>query len=80
MALCRCKNHPPANNRRYIYNHYVEPVGYPDTSSVCGRAGCENAGFIFLTDVEFQAFQNGEDVFTYANSNVTKVRVINPNT
>lgn len=78
MALCRCENHPPRNNRTKIYNHQVEPLGYPQTSSICGGNGCRRPGLIRLTDEEFQLFEGGEDIFKY-DHNCTKVRVKNPN-
>lgn len=47
MALCRCKDHPAKRN---YYTHYVEPIGFPQTSSICGitnnKGVCINPGVI----------------------------------
>jgi hypothetical protein len=77
MALCRCKNHPPKNNRKYTYTHFIKPVGYPKTASVCGKSGCKKAGAIFLTndDNEIDNYNAGDRVFYFFRSNETKVRV-----
>jgi len=72
MALCRCKNDRPRNKEKYI--HYVQPIGYPNTSSICGKPSCSNAGLIWLTKIEYDEFLNGRRIFDYA-SNVTKVKV-----
>lgn len=76
MALCRC-NEEHANPHG-IVNEYVigvEPIGYPETSSICGIPNCENSGLIWLTQAEFDQYQNNERIFRYAN-NTTKVKVI----
>ncbi len=72
MALCRCQKHPPRDNEKYA--HHVQPVGYPNTSSICGRTGCADAGVIWLTQIEYNEFLNGKTIFEYA-SNVSKVRI-----
>lgn len=72
MALCRCKSDPPRNIEEYP--NYVQPVGYPNTSSICGRIGCNNPGLIWLTKVEYEQFLNGTRIFSFA-TNVTKVKV-----
>lgn len=74
MALSRCKNHPPANNRNQIYNHEVRPIGYPNTSSVCGIPGCYEPGLVRLTDEEYKLFLGGQEIFDY-DHNSSKVRV-----
>jgi hypothetical protein len=72
MALCRCKVHPPQNIENYP-NH-VQPDGYPNTSSICGKGGCDDAGLIWLTRVEYGQFLNGTTILSFA-TNVTKVKV-----
>ena len=77
MALCRCKEHPA---KRTYYTHYVEPIGYPKTSSICGIANnkktCSNPGLIWLKEDEVQAFNNNVRIFTY-DHNCSKVEVNN---
>ena len=73
MALCRCTLHQPADI--WGYNNSVLPVGYPNTSSICGSGQCTTAGRIYLKDDEFQQFLNGVRIFKYA-TNVTKVKVM----
>jgi hypothetical protein len=77
MALCRCAAHAPHVVHVHIYTNWVLPIGYPNTSSLCGTVGCEEPGRIYLTEVEFEQYQNGEDVFAFAN-NTTKVWVQQP--
>lgn len=75
-VLCRCKDHPPRNGRLHTYTHKTEPIGYPDTSSICGRLGCKNPGFIYMTDDAVREYNNGRRIFKYATF-VTQVRVKN---
>ncbi len=75
MALCRCKekhSNPKGRNENYIAS--VKPIGYPKTSSVCGRKGCDNPGLIWLTEDENRLYVEGKTVFTYASA-VSKVEV-----
>ena len=84
MALCRC-NEEHANPQGREGNDYVigvEPIGYPNTSSICGRTNCENPGLIWLTKEEYLHYQQNINnrIFSYANV-TTKVKVIwNQNT
>jgi len=72
MALCRCKQHPPT---RGDYTIAVAPVGWEEnTSSICGRAGCQIPGLIWLKEREAHDFEIGVRIFMFA-SFVTKVRV-----
>lgn len=76
MALSRCKQHGNPNGRNgneYLEN--VEPIGYPNTSTICGRVNCNNSGLIWLTQNEFNLYNQGIRVFSYSN-NTTKVKVI----
>ncbi len=60
--------------RAQVYVAAKEPVGSPNTSSICGR-NCDNPGLIWLNKEELSDYeQNGVRVFSYA-SNVTKVKV-----
>ena len=75
MALCRCKekhSNPKGKNENYIDS--VQPIGYPKTSSICGRKGCKNPGLIWLTSKEYELWSKGESFFTYASS-VSRVEV-----
>ncbi len=73
MALCRCKKHTA---HRLYYTHYVQPVGYPETSSICGINNCNEPGFIWLKENEVADFSIGQRVFTY-DHNCSKVKVLN---
>lgn len=73
MALCRCITHKPRGTKRN-YVAFVEPIGYPTTSSICGRLNCSVEGLIWLTKEEYNDYQNGQDIFQFASS-VTKVKV-----
>lgn len=72
MALCRCLNHLPPP--RYL--GYAEPVGYPLTSSICGRNNCNEPGYIWLKEGEINNFNQGNRVFEFA-TNSTKVEIGN---
>lgn len=72
MALCRCIDHQPRNKEKYTNS--VNPIGYPNTSSICGIGGCLNPGLIWLTKNEYRAFTNETRIFNYS-SNTTKVQV-----
>jgi len=64
MAIVRCENHPVnlslARNR---YVRRVEPAGYPDSAAICGKIDCRQAGFLWLSEEEWQARQRGERFF-----------------
>lgn len=76
MALSRCKeehSNPKGRNVDYVESKY--PIGYPDdTSSICGRKDCENAGLIWLTQKEVFDYNKGNRIFSYASA-VSKVKV-----
>lgn len=75
MALCRCKEkHSNPKGRKEDYVESVKPIGYPKTSSICGRKGCENPGYIWLTLLEYNSWIQGKTFFTYASA-VSKVEV-----
>jgi len=56
------------------YVDYKEPIGYPQTSSICGIKDCTNEGVIWLTEDELTSYHNGTRIFKY-KSGVTKVKV-----
>lgn len=67
MALCRClQTHswPKGRTRKYVA--YVKPIGYPDTSLICGL--CNNPGVIWLDRLEVSAYQNGQRIFDGPNA------------
>jgi len=73
MALCRCLNyHPPRGNR---YMHYTAPVGYPDTSSICGRVGCNEPGYIWLDIDELNMFINNHERIFKIPNHAVKLKV-----
>lgn len=78
MALCRCseEQHSPPRAQSGKYVIPVKPVGYPNTSSICGRNGCNNPGLIWLTKKELAHYNRDKQnrVFSYANA-VSKVKV-----
>ena len=74
-VLCKCKLHPPKNNKIHIYTHYGVPVGYPNSSSICGKVGCNNVGYIYMTEDEVVNYNNQlKRIFNYANGG-TKVKI-----
>ena len=75
-VLCRCEVHPPRNNRLYVYTHTAEPIGYPNTSSICGNRECQNVGLIFMDGTAVAEYNRGRRIFNYATW-VTKVKVKN---
>lgn len=72
MALSRClKNHSWPQGRTTQYMGYVFPIGYPQTSLICGR--CDEPGVIWLNDSEVKAYQSGERIFDGPN-NFTRMK------
>lgn len=64
MAICRCKEkHSPPQGRKEDYVTSIQPIGYPNTSSICGRKDCDNPGVIWLTKVEHEMHQSGRSLF-----------------
>lgn len=74
MALSRCEKCGKPQGRQNNYVYSVEPIGYPDTSSICGRNACDKPGRIWLNEIEYEEYQNRRDIFNFAN-NTTKVKV-----
>lgn len=73
-VLCRCKDHKPRTYKLHRYTYITEPIGYPDTSSICGIRNCNNSGFVYMTDDAVAAYNAGRRIFNYATY-VTQVRV-----
>lgn len=63
-------------SRKTNYSHFVEPIGFPNTASICGRKNCNTQGYIWLDSNEFQQFQNGERIFKFPTA-ASKVKVSN---
>jgi len=75
MALCRClENHAWPKGKKKEYIAYVKPVGYPETSSICGR--CDNPGVIWIESSEEIAYKNGQRIFEVPN-HFTKMKADN---
>lgn len=51
MAISRCMGHEPKGRTRN-YTMQVRPVGYPNTSLVCGSKDCCEHGMIWPEDFE----------------------------
>lgn len=71
MALCRCLKH--GTTKKNKYTAYLKPIGYPNTSSICGRINCENPGVIWIEKSEATAYQNGQRIFS-GQTNVVKMK------
>lgn len=75
MALCRCKElHSIPKGYKLEYVSAKEPIGFPKSSSICGRGKCDKPGLIWLTTEEEKEYQNGVRIFKYASA-VSKVQV-----
>lgn len=70
MALVRCQKHGKPKGRTKTYVASVNPIGYPETAAICGLTGCEEPGLIWLETVEYQAYQQGQHVFSVPNNAV----------
>ena len=75
MTLCRCleKMHAWPKGLKQSYVAYVYPIGYPDTSSICGRRDCDKPGVLWLTDGEVDHYNSGVRIFMGPN-NFTKMK------
>jgi len=74
MVLCRCLVHSPPKRGDYLA--YTKPVGYPDSSLICGIKGCKNPAIVWVSSDELNDYKNGERIFN-GPSNFTKVKVDN---
>jgi hypothetical protein len=67
MALCRClESHAWPIGRTTQYVAYAKPIGYPNTSSICGL--CDNPGMIWIDRSEEKAYQKGQRIFSGPNA------------
>ena len=75
MALVRCGNcgRPKGRTRKYIRE--VEPLNYPNTSTICGIIGCNNPGKVWLEAHEWENYQNGIRIFKTLCRNTVKIKV-----
>lgn len=69
MAICRCEEHhsPPKTTK---YTHYVIPIGYPATSTICGISECEKPALVWLDEDEAGKYTSGQRVFSVASKTV----------
>ena len=75
MALARCEVcDDPKSRTEERYVKKVEPIGYPDTSLICGATGCENVAYVWLKEDEAEKYDKGKTVFPFQSS-TSKVRV-----
>jgi len=73
LGLCRCLQiHAWPKGKRRKYVAYVQPVGYPNTSLICGL--CNNPGVIWLDRLEVSAYLNGQRIFDGPNA-FTRMKV-----
>lgn len=62
MALCRCLGkHAWPNGRVRKYIGYLKPLGFPDSSLICGL--CDNPGVIWIEKEESEAYKHGQRIF-----------------
>ena len=73
MAICRCREHSPPTKGKHLAG-YVRPFGYPNTSTICGRVGCRNVAWVWLSDSEEALYHQGEIVFIIP-SDAAKVQI-----
>jgi hypothetical protein len=71
--LCRCKSHAPHADE-YDYTHCAQPVGYPETSTICGSVNCNEPALIYMTPEDVFAYNFGERIFKFPTFEV-KVRL-----
>jgi len=76
MAICRCLEiHSwPKGRKGREYIAYLKPIGYPDTSLICGL--CDNPGVIWIESTEANAYKDGQRIFS-GPSNFTRMKVDN---
>lgn len=73
MALCRClERHAwPKGRKGREYIAFIKPVGYPESSSICGL--CDNPGVIWIEAFEEAAYINDQRIFDGPN-NFTRMK------
>jgi hypothetical protein len=74
MVLARCEKcgRPIGRMREYIKQ--VEPLNYPSTAVICGRAGCNEPGKIWLEAHEWRLYGKGIRIFSVPSASV-KIKV-----
>lgn len=78
MAIvCRCPEHAPSIRSNSYFDdngcrRYTLPLGYPNTSSICGKNGCKEPGRIYLSNDEAIASDN---IIGYPGREQTQVAV-----
>jgi hypothetical protein len=48
----------------------AEPVGYPESAVICGVAGCNNPGLVWLLGSDAIEYRRGRLCFPVANNKV----------
>lgn len=74
MALVRCSIHGKPVGRTREYSLAVKPLGFPQTSAICGSANCREPGLVWLEAAENAAYVRGERIFRVPTFAV-KIRV-----
>ena len=74
MVLCRCLSHSPPKRGDYLV--YTKPLGYPNSSVICGIKECKNSAIVWLSSDELDEYKNGVRIFN-GPTNFTKVKVDN---
>ena len=74
MALVRCKQCGPPKGRTRTYVASVQPLRYPETAVICGRAGCERPGLVWLDEEDKAKYDQGQRIVSVPNAAV-KIKV-----
>ena len=75
MAIARCQKCGKPEGRTNKYIKSVHPIGYPDTSSICGAKGCDNSALIWLNEIETKSYEEGHNIFDLPTKAI-KVKVV----
>lgn len=73
MALVRCDVCGKPKRSKNVYIKKVLPYGGFESALICGRKGCSNQGYIWLTKDEVDSYDDGVKIFEIA-SNATKIK------
>jgi len=74
MALVRCERCGRPKGRVRTYVTSVTPLGYSETAAICGHAGCERPGLVWLDEQEKAEYDRGQRIFSVPNAAV-KIQV-----
>lgn len=74
MALARCYEHEWPTGRTVAYVARVQPVGHPESSTICGIPECRNPAQVYLTREEANAVAEGEEIVGF-RTNTVRARV-----